>query len=380
MEAIRVLLVVDGFLSVGPRDINVNSFSVSCFKERLGSLQNPSVILTTTHRDGDLYADLQGQFDFAKYDLSEYDVIWMIGYNGHNGSDPLNAKNKHYVRDDELLAIAKFMANGGGVFATGDHEGLGSFMCGRIPRVRTMRKWFARNDKDEHIPDKAPRNWPVSGPERADTIQPAADNEWLYENQSDDIPQPLNIISVPDIGIHPILRLETDIVPARVLDKYPDHFHEGEVLGFGGVDREDSKPWTLTDILEFKGESFVEYPKKDEHQEVPWIIATGNVIPDHQTSGQPEKNCDTGFRFDESTTQAKSINTISVYDGHRVDVGRVVTDSSFHHITDINVIGDLCAHDVRSKGLKDDMLDDLTIFWGNTVRWLAHPRKQKKSN
>ena len=31
-----------------------------------------------------------------------------------------------------------------GVFASGDYAGMGSFLCGQIPRVRTMRKWFGQ--------------------------------------------------------------------------------------------------------------------------------------------------------------------------------------------------------------------------------------------
>jgi hypothetical protein len=76
------------------------------------------------------------------------------------------------------------------------------------------------------------------------------------------------------IGIHPILQLGSE----KALTKFPDHFHEGEVLGFGGVNLESSESWTLTDTLSFEGESFVEYPTENSHQEAPRIIATGNVI------------------------------------------------------------------------------------------------------
>ena len=34
------------------------------------------------------------------------------------------------------------MENGGGFFATGDHANLGSPLCGLIPRVRSMRRWW----------------------------------------------------------------------------------------------------------------------------------------------------------------------------------------------------------------------------------------------
>ena len=45
----------------------------------------------------------------------------------------------------EAEAIATFMENGGGFFATGDHANLGSTLCGLIPRVRSMRRWWSSN-------------------------------------------------------------------------------------------------------------------------------------------------------------------------------------------------------------------------------------------
>lgn len=42
----------------------------------------------------------------------------------------------------EAEAIARFMEGGGGFFATGDHYTLGSSLCGIVPRVRSMRRWW----------------------------------------------------------------------------------------------------------------------------------------------------------------------------------------------------------------------------------------------
>ena len=374
MAPVHVLLVVDGFFTLGPQDRNDNSFSVSHLITVLQATRTAdiSIFLDTAHRDGDQDATYKGRFDFATSvsDLSMYDEIWMLGYNGWNGMDPLNKDVKRYLGEDELFALANFMQGGGGVLASGDHEGLGSYMCGLVPRVRTMRKWFARGDDDEHVPKGAPPNWPVKGPERADTLQVAHDSTYLYENQSDNIPQPLNIKLVPNVDIHEILKIGEQ----KVLEHFPDHFHEGEVLGFGGVDSKESEPWTLTDTLTFKGKSFTDYPSKDGHQEVPQVIATGNVIGGHETINQSGKLCASGFQPDNTATNAKTINTLSVYDGWRVGVGRVVTDSSFHHFTDLNLIGDPCALKVRAKGLDEGMLDDIPAFYVNVVKWLARRR------
>src|SRR6185436_12595942 len=106
------------------------------------------------HRGTDSNADLQN-FRFDAQDLSSYDQIWMFAVQRSDGL---------LLTDNELKVIAQFMDGGGGVFATGDHEDLGVAMCGRIPRVRSMRKW--------HWPDPGPNGEPVAprtdGPDRHD--------------------------------------------------------------------------------------------------------------------------------------------------------------------------------------------------------------------
>jgi len=293
MLRMRLLLVVDGYFSLGPQDRNDRRFSISHLIKGLKGSTDPIIQLDTAHSDGDLDATIWGKFDFATSvpDLGVYDEIWMFGYNGPNKADPRNSELRPPIREDELLVLARFMEDGGGVLASGDHEGLGCYMCGRIPRVRTMRKWFARDDHDPSIPPEAPRNWPVHGEDRADTLQKDTEDKWLFTNQSDNIPQPLNLVIVPGQGIHEIF----DLGFRRVLTHFPYHFHEGEVLGFGGVDQKTSEPWTLNETLSFNGEKFVEYPKKEEHQEVPRIIATGKVIGGHETIVEKGKLCESGF-------------------------------------------------------------------------------------
>lgn len=104
----------------------------------------------------------------------------MLGYNGPNKADPKNSDIRRPIQEDELLVLARFMQNGGGILASGNHEGLGSYMCGRIPRVRTMRKWFAKEDRDPSIPSRCSRNWPVQGPERADTLQKNSEDSYHF--------------------------------------------------------------------------------------------------------------------------------------------------------------------------------------------------------
>ena len=237
-----------------------------------------------------------------------------------------------------------------------------------------MRKWFAKEDEDESIPAQAPRNWPVGGEDRADTLQKDTEDKYLFTNQSDNIPQPLKLINVPDVGIHPIF----DLGNQKVLEHFPDHFHEGEVLGFGGVDKRTSEPWTLDDTLTFNREKFVEYPSKNSHQEVPRIVAVGTVIGGHSTVVEKGKLCESGFYPDNAVTNPKTINTLSVYDGHKVGIGRVLTDSSFHHFCDLNLIGDPCAVKQKTQGFDLGFLEQMDAFFINVVKWLSRPNHQNQ--
>jgi len=135
--------------------------------------------------------------------LLNYDVIWLIGWEGRN-SPTSTGDSPAGIGDAEIAAIARFMAAGGGVFATGDHDGIGNVMCGRIPRVRAMRSWFGANDNALNKPAGLPDNFPSLTVDRADTTQvnmsghyndPAPPPEYVwFENQSDSIPQTITPI------------------------------------------------------------------------------------------------------------------------------------------------------------------------------------------
>jgi hypothetical protein len=75
---------------------------------------------------------------------------------------------------------------------------------------------------------------------------------------------------------------------------------------------------------------------------------------------------------------AKSINILSVYDGHTVGVGRIVTDSSFHHYLDLNLTGDPCSKAPKTLGFGTDagqpVLKAMQDFYVNLANWLAGPQ------
>jgi hypothetical protein len=347
-------------------------FTLHLLVETLRS-SNQYISADTAHRSGDPDATIKTPFNFSTTvpNLSAYDEIWLFGYAGSNsgGSGSLN-----FISEDELAAIATFMDNGGGILATGDHAGLGSLMCGRIPRVRSMRKWFHVDDTDPLIPAGAPRNWPGIGSTRADTTVADKDNQWTFDNQSDDVPQQLNF---PGGVVHPIM-----YGSAGPIKTFPDHMHEGEVLGFGGITGSGLRtPWKLDDTIRFSGKTFLEFPTANGHQELPIVIATGIVTGGHQTLIEKTvRLCETNnFRPDTNETIENEINILSVYDGHTVGVGRVVTDSSFHHFLDLNLTGDSCAPDGSDKrfGFQtpagEPHLQAMKDLFLNLANWLAGP-------
>ena len=374
MADMNVLLVGDGIFDFGPQivaqgnpDLRDSNFTISKYVAILRASTSPTIAVTTAHRRGDPNATLTAPFNFKTSvpDLSAFDVIVMQGFEGTNYNIELGGPlpgNLNFIGPEEVAAVAEFMNGGGGVLATGDHEGLGSLMAGLIPRVRSMRAWFSGADTDPSIPAAAPRNWPGASNMRGDTVQIAADGTWHFDNQSDDIPQPL---AFPNGTSHPILQGAHGPITS-----FPDHMHEGQVI----------LPWSYTDPL-LPGDPRAEFPTVAGHQEKPLLLATGQTIGGHMTRTKGEgmaSACEQNNFYDEQVPTRSpgfTINVLGAYDGQTVGVGRVVTDSSFHHYIDLNLIGDPCAPPgVKQQGFTTaagaPILADLEAFYINTIAWL----------
>ena len=325
-------------------------------------------------------------FDDPGLDLTVYDEIWLFGFEGLDFGKPVGpvsgTAEPGRLSDSELAKITEFMNAGGGVFATGDHDGLGAGLSGFIPRVRYMRKWFNEGDTSTGLPPLwvGNGNWPGSGATRADTLQKGATdvgNVFFFDDQSDDIPQPLTVL-VPS---HPVVQGATG-----VLAVYPDHMHEGEVMAPTGI---MLKQTSATDnTLSFAGPNFTEFPKIGVYQVVPIVLAqcsigtggglTGHVVdvpvpPDGEDVLCENKN----FTGDATVCMVRSNDTLAAYDGHTVNVGRIVTDSSFHHFLDLNLLGDPCSKvPTKQQGFNASAegkaaLKELKAFYVNIATWLA---------
>ena len=413
MSDINVLIVVDGIFSLttqypidptvppfGPEsDPNFGPdawFTLSHLIKTLRNNPSPTFTVDTasrgfnaagtfpgsiTNTTADPDATISGAFRFDGVDLSVYHEIWIFSDEGFDGvAVGPGPGEPGGLTASELTAITKFMDAGGGVFATGDHDGLGSAVGGLIPRVRYMRKWYSTLDNSPGIPPLTVRNWPGAGSTRQDTLQKGATdvgNTFFFDDQSDDIPQPLTVL-VPS---HPAIQGATG-----VLAVYPDHMHEGEVIAPTGAQLTQTSAADTT--LSFAGSGFTEFPTLNGHQEVPVVLATsasgsGGGLSGHVTevpSGMNPEDvaCENqNFGADGSVCEVRTNNTLAAYDGHTVNRGRIVTDSSFHHFLDLNLLGDPCSLiPTKQQGFNASAsgkayLAEISAFYVNVATWLA---------
>jgi hypothetical protein len=101
-------------------------------------------------------------------------------------------------------------------------------------------------------------------------------------------------------------------------------------------------------------------------------------------SGSPEdKPCENkNFSADTSTCVVRTNNTLAAYDGATVNVGRIVTDSSFHHFLDLNLLSDPCSlipakqQGFTASAAGQAHLREISAFFVNTATWLAWPERQ----
>lgn len=322
----RILMVTDGAL-----DFDTGGFGLSEF---VGVVTAAGHTVSTAHRSGAGPVTIPGNFVFdASVNTATYDQVWLFGFD----SNPIDA--------NEQLAIAQFMENGGGVFATGDHESLGSGMGANIPRVRQMREWFAIDGGTEN---------------RLDTvINPGVDGIYQFHDQSDVFGQQIFPIFYSNGGSsssaatwnpHPVLRHSSGAV-----DFFPDHPHESECLAptpaagmFAGVEEWPLDATSATRIAP---------------QVVAMSISAGRFLADAL----------------KPPVTPRCFGAVSTYDGDGADVGRIVCDATWHHFVNINLNGADAVPDTTSLprtglysgGVPTPQYQKIRAYWRNTVRWLA---------
>jgi len=334
---IKILIVVDGSIR----------FDTAGFG--LGRVIN--TLTDTTHPDFPSYARFEitkatraeqnGRTDaddytfvFTSGSLDNYDELWLFGIDDED----------NFISDPEAQVVADFMDAGGGVLAMGDHEDLGLGLCGKLPRVRSMRKWWFDPVPAGEL--KAPDGTDLT---RIDTVQPITPGgDPNAGSQGDEVPQPIwpqyklrffggRIVSFP----HPVL-----CGPRGVIDIFPDHAHEGDCV----VPTDLSKPLV-------EGSALPEYPGGI----APEVIAQGRTVAGRTKGIFTLPNSD-------------PFGLLGAYNGHHNDanVGRVLVDSTWHHWFNVNLNDFATSVDPTVK----THWDDIQAYFRNCAIWLAPKGKQ----
>jgi hypothetical protein len=323
------------------------------------------------------------RFTDPGFDIDAYHQIWFFADrpNESDGADGAmtdeDIRNYEFrLRDDELKLLAEWMDRGGGVFATGDHTVLGAAMCYRLPRVRSMRRWSLA----QSVP-------PRDAPGRHETLQPVTG----ADPETDKILQPLELVyqDSPMAGPpapHPLFQSMLGII-----DRFPDHMHEGEIIADGDVQLD----WPL-DIPGYAG---AEYPS------VPVVLASGlssDLLPFQRPrprvvaygrTTNPVPPGEVGsvlslltFPNAKPFGLTKRFGLVGVYDGDRVGIGRVVVDSTWHHWLSINIDRiaqesepQVVAFKLGSFGVDvmPTAYKKMQAYYRNVGLWLATPAQRR---
>jgi hypothetical protein len=345
---VRILMVTDAGGSFG-----TGAFGLKALVDALAVPPGPWVRfeVTTANRRADPTADMQN-FSFDTPQLSDFDEIWLFG---------VERTFSPGLSDQELRALSQFMDDGGGVFATGDHEDLGVAMCGALPRVRSMRKW--------HWPNAGPNGEPVAPPvgglDRLDTLREGPSAGFQFDDQSDDVPQNVSPRMYPAWSFpwkflwtfhpHPVL-----CGPRGVIRVLPDHPHEGECY----------VPSDLTGSFTFDGYTIEEYPGLAGGARLaPEVIATSTIV-----GGRAATDV-------KGPVTPRSFGAIGAWDGHQVSRGRVLVDATWHHFFNINLVGDAGSPDplkrlgfLASTG-GQAAYEEIKDYFRNIAVWLARPQR-----
>lgn len=381
---LKILIVVDGYPMAG---LNI-SFSHAYFglSAVLDTLRdNPEYFvkfdITRAHRQTDDFKpDPNTQpveherygphyenfrFDQPDFDINEYDQVWLFGARLER-IPQIAADDPDRLTDAELAILARWMDNGGGLFAAGDHANLGSTLCSRVPRARSMRKWSLGQEPPQ-----------PEGVNRHDSLEKGRDPGYTFDDESDDVPMSILLKYYPlsawspftsQKAPHPLLCGSTGPI-----DIFPDHPHEGEVISEDAID--------LTQTFSFADYSADEYPTLDGVQPTPEVVAWATVQADHTAVIDRNKG----------PANFKIYGAVGAYNGHGADVGRVSVDSTWHHWFDVNLTG-------RPVELLDSPPFDSTNpktmgflattsgrqayariqeYYRNTAMWLASESKQR---
>jgi len=364
-SCVDILVVVDTEISTSPANTFgiasvielLRNTRVGCMKFRvdiaLRSNETFSVVASPTPVQPK-YRGFRFNSSSAGTDvIDKYEQIWCFGFKPSNSGSPddgqidaaiaLPASNAELNKLDQWMKVRK-----GGLFGTGDHHFLGASMCRKIPRLGTMRRWTnadgvppigSSNRIDTLRPPPPVANFQAggpsslgNGPHQGDlTVQPIRWTTWksVYWPFARRRKRPHPVLCHPTLG---------------PIDVMPDHAHEGLCV---------PSP-NLGANKKFKSE--LEYPKATDGgpKPQPEIIAYGSNLDSDD------------WNFAKGSQPARSNNPmIAVYNGLRAGIGRVATDSTWHHWMDVNLNA--------IKSADNDDWKKISRYFINLAIWLNPP-------
>ena len=373
---VRILMVVDG-LNFSEGNFGLSTFVHTLldtpyrhvrFRITLADIRSNVALSGMMENDQRIARRIIGfKFDDPDHFAPDmYDEVMLFGIAQTMPSRGQASNGQPYpterLADPELRAITQHVNRGGGLFATGDHGRLGRFLCHAVPRVRNMRLW------DNTSTDNATNEVSMNGERRNDTNRIGSSPGSQFDDESDDTPQDIQPrmyrrrnglfrFSFP----HPLLCGPNG--PIRVM---PDHPHEGECI----------EPDNPNQSLNINGQLGPEYPAAVDGgaRPLPEIISTSTVLAG-TTSGI------------KAPTLSQSFGGICAYNGHRAGIGRVVTDATWHHFVNVNLVGrtNYPANNPKSQGFLysaqgQEHLQEIRTYFRNLAVWLAPPERIRCMN
>lgn len=359
-STVKILIVVDGGISLteAPSGFGVGRLIRLLRESHIGCTH--FVVDTARRNNSNAGAPTYTNFRFDQLDggqpvLNKYHEVWCFGFNPDNNAGPdsnITQPGALPTSDDELKALTIWMNDRrGGLLAMGDHDYLGASMCHRIPRIRSMRRWT----NAQNVPPIGDIMHPDTHL-RHDTNQPATPAQISagafipFLNQEDATPQKIDWVPWLSHQLH-IFRIWERPHPILChpvhgpIDVMPDHPHEGWCYEDDEID--------LTATYSFASYSGDEYPTLNGNQPRPTLIAHGTTTPNPP------------FNLEKGPSPKKRFGLIGVYDGHQANVGRVVTDSTWHHWFDENIYA------IEQAGGPN--WAKISRYFLNTALWLAPP-------
>lgn len=368
----RILMVVDQDVAVSAtagfgigRVIDImNAASIGCASFEVKLAGRFGTRSTNNNAGPHEFTYTGFRFDQTEADgsliIDRYDQIWCFGFDPGNGQpnnlnpsvDANIAAHPWAATNAELEKLSRWMnERKGGLFGTGDHHYLGASVCSRIPRLGVMRMWTVTDGVPTmELTTRLDTNRPVTAAQQAGTA--------VIPNtaERDEKPQPIDWVAEYTSSLspffthkapHPILCHPT-LGPINVM---PDHPHEGRCF-----DPTDPN-WIATrrdTTYNFNGYTGEQFPTVGGVRPLPKIIAWGNTLADPP------------LQFAKGDQPARRFPMISVYDGQRIGIGRVVTDSTWHHWFNMNLDG-LAGEAVTTE------YEKIKRYFINIGIWLASP-------